>query len=292
MAGKGLIRRSIWSLAQPALVLTGVAAPGLVAEPALAQTATEPVATGPSYVELARLIDRAEMVLRAKIQRQSEVSVERAPGLRSGWVRLYIEAEPTALLAGKAPLAETLRYLVDLPLDERGRPPRLKKTSAILFARAVAGRPGELQLVGRGAQLAADTTLEARLRPILAEFFAADAPPRIVGIRDVLWVPGNLAGESETQLFLRTASEVPALISVIRRPGMEPSWGVSWGELADQSGRPPTPETIAWYRLACFLPPRLPAAAQLSADPLAREQAERDYALVRRDLGRCMLTAE
>ena len=30
------------------------------------------------------------------------------------------------------------------------------------------------------------------------------------------------------------------------------------GELVDASARPPAPESIAWYRFACFLPRELP----------------------------------
>jgi hypothetical protein len=35
---------------------------------------------------------------------------------------------------------------------------------------------------------------------------------------------------------------------VIRRPGMDPTWGVSWSEIVDQSAGPPAPETVEWYR--------------------------------------------
>jgi hypothetical protein len=284
MTSKGFLRGLRSSLAKAAVLLVGSAGLWLQSSAVAAQ----PVVSELSYADIAGFIDPAELVLRARILKQSEVPPERAPGLRTGWARLYIEAAPVALLAGKVLAAEKWRYLVDVPRSVKGRAPRLKGSQAILFARLVAGRPGELQLVGAGAQLQADEALEARIRPILAEFFSVDAPPRITGIRDVLWVPGNLVGESETQLFLTTSSEVPALISVIRRPGMAPAWGVSWTELVDQSVRPPAPDTLAWYRLACFLPPRLPPVAQLSSDPVARDQAERDYQLVRRDLGACM----
>ncbi len=287
MTAKGFSWARQWKLAKTAMLLVGLASLSMQSQSAVAQ----PLEPALSYADIATFIDPAELVLRALILKQSEVPIERATGLRPGWARLYIEAEPTAQLAGKPFAADKLHYLVDVPRGVKGRPPKLKRTSVILFARAVAGRPDELQLVGAGAQIVADEALEARIRPILAEFFSVDAPPRITGIRDVLWVPGNLVGESETQLFLTTSNELPALISVIRRPAMDPAWGVSWSELIDQSVRPPRRDTLAWYRLACFLPSRLPAAAQLSRDPVAREQAERDYQFVRHDLGTCARTA-
>ena len=44
------------------------------------------------------------------------------------------------------------------------------------------------------------------LRAIVRESSAADAAPRIVGIGRAFYVPGSLAGESETQFFLLTAA--------------------------------------------------------------------------------------
>jgi hypothetical protein len=68
---------------------------------------------------------------------------------------------------------------------------------------------------------------------------------------------------------------------------MEPSWGVSWSEIVDQSARPPEPLTVGWYRLACFLPERLPADAFLQQDPAAQRRAEADYRFIVEQLGGC-----
>ena len=100
-------------------------------------------------------------------------------------------------------------------------------------------------------------------------------------------VAGNLTGESETQLFLETATGTPVSLTVIRRPGMAPHWGVSWSEIVDQSARPPAPETVEWYRLACSLPPQLPRDAFLQDDRAARTRAEADYAFILEELGGC-----
>ena len=100
-------------------------------------------------------------------------------------------------------------------------------------------------------------------------------------------VEGNLAGESETQLFLKTKGSDVAALSIVRRPGMAPQWGVSWTELVDQSARPPAPDTLAWYRLACFLPDSLPQDAILSQDSASRIRAFQDYRFVMQRLGPC-----
>lgn len=259
------------------------AAPLIAAEPKAAQEA-------PSYADLASLADGAPLAVRVKVTDQAVVPAERAPGLAVSHARLYIEAQTLTLLAGSGALPESLRYLVDVPLDAKGKVPKLKKREFILFARPVAGRPGELQLVGPRAQLAYTPALEAQLRPVLAALLAADAPPRVTGVRDVLSSAGNLAGESETQIFLTTADGRPAALTVTRRPGMEPRWGVSWTELVDQSAEAPQPDTLAWYRLACALPAALPASASLSEDPADRDRAAEDYRFVIEQLGKCQRT--
>ncbi|GAB5348877.1 hypothetical protein [Alteriqipengyuania sp. 357] len=268
-----------------ALLAVGPLPGGAVA----AQTAT-PSPAGPqqaSDADLIDLADYADLVVRAKIRRQSDVEPERAPGLRPGHARFYIEADTVSLLAGSTPVGERVRYLVDLPFDSRGRKPKLRKEEVLLFARPVAGRPGELQLVAPDAQLLWNEQLERRTRTILEQLVAPDAPPRIVGVRDALSVAGTLAGESETQIFLDTVTDAPAAISVVRRPGMEPVWGVSFSEIVDQAARVPPQGSLAHYRLACSLPSTLPSEANLARDPADRARASDDYRYVVSQLGPC-----
>jgi len=243
-----------------------------------------------TYVDLADLSDASDLVIRAQIRRQITVEPERAPGLPAGFARLYIEARTLALVAGDAPIGESLRYLVDVPLNAKGKPPKLKKDEVLLFARAAPDGGDQIQLVNSHAQLPYSIALEERVRPILAELAEADTPSEVTGVRDALSVSGNLAGESETQIFLKTADSSPVSIAVLRRPGQGPLWGVSWGEIIDQAARPPRPQTIGWYRLACNLPPSLPSSANLSRDRTERMQAERDYRLVVGALGPCVRT--
>jgi hypothetical protein len=254
--------------------------------------AAPPPSSGPAltYADLADFADAADLVVQAQVSKQIELSPERAASVAPGHTRLYIEAKTKALLAGKAPLGESVRYLVDVPIDAKGRAPKLKKRDFLLFARAVPGRPGELQLIGPTAQIPFDEGTAARLRPILAELAAPDAAPAITGVRDALAVPGTLVGESETQIFLATKSGDPVSLTIVRRPGMEPVWGVSYSEIVDQAARPPAPGTLAWYRLACFLPRQLPRGANLSQDPASRARATEDYAFVLEQLGQCPRT--
>jgi hypothetical protein len=265
-----------------AILLAGAAAPG-IAQDRAAPTAP-PAAT---FADLAGLTEAAALIALVEVRDQAEVELARAPGLAPGHARLYLEARTVALLAGRSALGESLEYLADVPLDAKGKAPKLRKQRFLVFADPVSGRPGALQLVNPSAQLPATPENEQLARTVIAAFAVADAPPAVTGIRDVMSVRGNLAGESETQLFLDTETGQPVSLSVVRRPGMAPTWGVSWTEIVDQSARPPEPQTVAWYRLACFLPARLPADAFLQQDQTSRRQAEADYGFIVEQLGAC-----
>lgn len=273
-------RRLLAPLCLVALAMAG-SAPSHAQAPQQAQ---------PSYADLADLADSAPVILRAQIRKLSRVEPERSRGVRPGWARFYVEARTEALLTGASPQGEAVRYLADVPLDPKGKPPKLKKQSALLFARAVPGRPGELQLVAPDAQLAWNPATEATLRGILVELVAPGAPPRVTGVREAIHVPGNLAGEGETQFFLDTENQSAASITVQHRAGVAPAWGLSFSEVAAAIGDPPARDTLAWYRLACFLPNRLPASANLSESAASRAQAEGDYRTVLGQLGQCPRT--
>ena len=266
--------------AVPCAALAQGAAGGDVARPAGA-------AFGPTYADLATFSDAAELVVRVQIRKTTALKPDRAPGLAPGFARLYVQANTVALIAGRSGVGAAVTYLVDVPLDARGKVPKLKKREFLLFAKGVPGRAGELQLIAPGAQLDYTPAIEARVRPILTELYSKDVPPRVTGVSDALAVPGTLTGESETQIFLATETRDPVSITVLRRPGQPVQWGVSWGEIIDSAARPPSPETLRWYRLACALPPQLPSNANLAREAAERRLAAGDYAFVKQALGPC-----
>ncbi len=244
---------------------------------------------GPTYADLADLADHAPLVAKVDIRDAVRLKPEQAPGVRSGMARVYVKAKIRALLLGET-IGESASYLADVPVDPKGKPPKLKKTTALIFARPVAARPGELQLVSTVGQVAWSQPTEDRVRAILTELVAPGAPPRVTGVREVSFVPGNLIGEGETQIFLATEAGDPVSISVVHRPGEPPVWGVAFGEIVDQAARPPLHDTLAWYRLACFLPAGLSTATNLSGDGDTQRRAAEDYRYVRGQLGPCPRT--
>ncbi len=277
-------------------ILLGVCATALASilagpGPLRAQSAPPDLTPDLTYVDLIELSRSSDMVVKAMVEDQIVVPPERAPGVTPGHVRLYIEAITQALLSGSAPIGGSLRFLVDVPLDAEGKRPKLEELSFLLFARRVEGRPGEIQLAGPQAMFADNPAWEQRVRHVLTQLLQGEQWPAITGVHEVMSVPGNLAGESETQIFLETRSGAPAAITVLRRPGMAPSWGVSWTDIVDQSARPPLPETLEWYALACFLPDELPDEAFIQSDTQSRQRARADYALVLEQVGACVRTS-
>ncbi len=289
------MHKLLQSFAPPVLLIAASTCPGSALQAAQPSAITPPAPTV-TYADLADLADSAPLVLRAQVRKQVRVEPERAIGVKPGWARFYFEAKTASLLVGDNIIGESLRYLGDLPLDARGKPPALTRKQVMLFASMVPAkapgtnapdnRVGELRLVKPDAQLLWDLAIETKLRSILAELLAVDVPPRISGIREAINVAGELAGQSETQIFLAAREAGAAAISVTRRPGMAPVWGVSFSEVAE-GGRAPPRETLRWYRLACFLPPTLPRGTNLSESPEEKAQADVDYRLVMGDLGPC-----
>ncbi|MEO0062579.1 MAG: hypothetical protein RLZZ08_1139 [Pseudomonadota bacterium] len=257
------------------------------AAPAAAPVSTPVAAPVASYADVVSMVELSSIVARVEIRKQVTVEPARAQGLASGKIRLYVQARTESLLAGRAAVGESLNFVVDLPLDAKGKAPKLKKQRFLVFAVPVKAHPGQLQLVRPDAMLVPDAALEQQVRTVATQLASPDAPPKVTGVREAMSVRGNLAGESETQLFLDTANGAPVSLSVVRRPGMEPEWGVSWTEIVDQSADAPRGGTLEWYRLACALPKALPATAYLQTDSASRYQTDADYAFILQSLGPC-----
>ncbi|WP_176597521.1 hypothetical protein [Sphingobium sp. 15-1] len=241
---------------------------------------------GPSYADIADLADAAPLVAQARIGNIIKLKPGQAGTVPAGYQRVYVEANVANLIRGEGGISPTVRYLFDAPLDARGKMPKLKKAQVILFARPGA-RPGEIQLVARDAQIIASPAEIARVRAILSELVANNAPPRITGLGDAFHVAGTIAGEGETQIFLRTENGDPVSLSILRRPGQEPRWAVALGEIVDEAARPPARGSLLWYRLACGLPGALPARSVRALSPQDAEAARADYQVVLNALGSC-----
>ena len=275
---------------------TSIAAAALIAVSAAYATDSQAPSAAPaapqlSYADAADLALAAPVAAHVRVVRAGALRTREAPGLGPGWRRFLVEAEVVSLIRSPEPLPARVSWLVDLPNDSRGRPARLpRRAELLLLAAPVAARPGELRLVARDAQLPYTPAAAARLREILREAAAPDPAPRIVAIGRAFHVPGAVAGESETQIFLQTAEQRPVSLSILRRPGEQPRWAVSLAEMVDDNAATPRPETLLWYRLACGLPRSLPAQSLAEASREEAAAIRADYRFVLDSLGACTRT--
>jgi hypothetical protein len=243
-------------------------------------------ADGPGYADVADLALASPVVFDATIRSAARIKGSEAAGVAPGDTRFYVEADVTALLKGPGAMPPRIGWLVDVPADAAGRTPKLKRMRVLVFARPV-GAGDQVQLVSKAGQQPWSPALDARARAIVRESLATEPPPEITGIGNAFHVPGSLPGAGETQVFLTTRDSRPVSLTVLHRPGEQVRWGVALSEIVDDAAGPPARDTLLWYRLACALPPALPARSTetLSADDAAR--AREDYAFVIRQLGAC-----
>lgn len=251
--------------------------------------AAQPAAERPSfsYPDLADRVLAAPVVMVVTVSDAIRLEPEQAPRLGSGQARVYVEAAAARLIRGPDGIPPQVRYLADVPLDAKGKLPKLRKAQMLLLARPVTGRPGELQLIAPDAQIPLTSDIETRVRAIVREAVRLDAPPKITGIASAFHVAGTIPGEGETQIFLSTPGNRPISLNVLRRPGQQPLWSVALTEVVDEAAQPPARETLLWYRLACGLPAALPAETIADLEPEAAEAARADYRFVREQLGVC-----
>lgn len=237
-----------------------------------------------TYVALADMALASPIVIAADIS--DAILVKDAAGVPTGKERYYVEADIKALVSGRADLPVHISYQVDIPSAAQGKKRKLKGVPVILLA-ATTPTPGMIRLIGPDAQVPRTPENESRIRAILAASIAPDAPPVITGITRAFHVAGTLPGESETQIFVRTADARPISLNILRRPGQKPRWAVALTELVDDSAAPPPPDSLLWYRLACGLPRQIPDSAVDGQDPADADAARADYSVVLTGLGTC-----
>jgi hypothetical protein len=256
--------------------------------PGTAESQAPASAVALTYADLADLALAAPIAAHVRLKRAMALKAGESGAVPPGRTRFYVEAEVLSLIRGAEGSPALVSYLADVPNHANGKPARpAKKSEYIVLAQAVPGRPGELQLVAPDAQIPFSPDRAAQLRSILREATAAGAPPRITGIGKAFHVPGSLAGESETQIFLQTAAGDPVSLTVLRRPGETPRWAVALGEIVDDAAAEPRPDSLLWYRLACGLPRSLPPQS-LGETELGHAGAiAADYRLILERLGPC-----
>jgi len=241
----------------------------------------------PPYPVFADLVLASPVIVDAVIHGTARIKGPETAGLQPGYARLYVEADVQALIRGPGALPPRVGYVLDVRLTPSGGLPKLRKLRVLLFARPVAGEPGQLQLVRLDGQRDWTPAADALVRQITRDVLAPTAPPEITGISRAFHMPGVLPGQGETQIFLNTADHQPVSLSITRTPDSPPTWSIALSEVVDQAQAPPHPDTLLWYRLACFLPRDLPPESVADSAPADAAIAREDYQFVLNALGPC-----
>lgn len=240
-----------------------------------------------SYSDLADLALTGQIVAGVTVAKAERLKGELAPGLTPGKARFLIEATTGMLLRGSDGMPGAVSYIVDVPLDAKGKAPKLKKKRFIVIANRVPSRPLEIRLTSPYSSLDWTQFNESRLRSILTEATSESSRLIITGVGNAFYVPGAIPGESESQIFLTTSDNRPISLTILRRPGEQPQWAVALGDMIDDNAKAPPRETLLWYRLACFLPQRLPGRAIAALSENYANAVREDYRLVLTQLGAC-----
>lgn len=234
-----------------------------------------------SFADVADLATAAPVIAKARVSSVKSVKTGGADNPVHSRNYKLITVKIDSLIRGDGGLAPRVSFLAPAGFQR----PRGGATM-VLYA-----RPGRLsthiQLVSLHAFQPWSTALESVTRAITSEILSANPAPAILSVGDAFHVPGTVEGESETQIFLKTATGAPVSLSIMHRPAEATRWGVSLGEIVDDAAVPPARETLLWYRLACGLPDTLPASSTRGLAVLDAEAARRDYRFVMESLGRC-----
>lgn len=247
-----------------------------------------PAENSKTYADLADFALASKIVAHVRIKATRALSAEMAIGVQPGFQRQLVTADIKTLIKAPEAQAAQAKYLIDLPLDSRGKPAKLRGAESLVFA--LPGRAGEWRLIAPNAQISWTPQAEQTLRSILTEAAQPDAPPLIRGISSAFHSQGSLPGEGETQIFLDTADNRPASLTVQRQPGQPPRWFVSQGEVVDDGVSQPKANSLLWYRLACFLPTRMPDSLTTGQPTNDVQQIQSDYQLIMAALGPCART--
>jgi hypothetical protein len=230
----------------------------------------------PGYADTADLTLATPIILRAIITKVQPLKPRDAGLAPAGTTRTLVTAQTIAALQAPAEIPATISYIWDSPIDARGKLPKTKGQVVLLFVRSVPGRSDQFQLQTASGQIAWSAAFEARVRQILLTNAAA---PIIAGVGNAFRVAGAIPGEAESQFFLNSAN--PVSLVLLTRPGQPQKLSIALGDVIDEAAGSIQSETMLWYRLACFLPPTLPAGAD------DHKGIARDYLRVIELLGLC-----
>lgn len=239
-----------------------------------------PARADPDFATIADLTLAAPVIVQARIARAERRPDRDSPGLAPGHARLLVTAAVDSAIVAPSAIPAELSWLWDAPLDARGKLEK-RKNLAVLAWIVVPDPDGKTRLVAPNAQQPWTPSLDTTVRGLATEQKSGSVPV-ITGVANGFRADGTVSGESESQFFLTAADGRGATLVVTTRPGMPQRITLARGDVIDESAIVVKNQSLLWYRLACALPPELPAAAGGTDPALAG-----DWRAAMASLGQC-----
>ena len=240
-----------------------------------------------SYADVADLVVASPLIIDATVKKATPLPATQSVGVPAGVQRMLVQADVMALLRGTDGVTGTVKFLLDVPKNAKGKVPKLKKRRYFLLGQKVAGQPGAIRLSRPDSLIEWSVPNDARVRAITKEAVQLDAPQAVISVTSAFHSAGTVIGEGDTQIFLTATGGQPYSITVTNRDGKAKSWSVSTSELIEEGAGAPQRNTLLWYRLACGMPSTLDAKLVESVEDGSVARAQVDYRFVIDSLGRC-----
>ena len=241
-----------------------------------------------AVADVARLVSRSDVILRGTITKAQRLSPKEAPNVAADHARFLVRADVAALIMAPDIMDAQVTYLVDVPRDSRGKFPKLTKMPVLLFFEQVRGVRSGWRLADIDGQRLWSAQEDADARRLAAERHAEKLEGlHLTGFGNGFHVPGNVPGESETQIFLKTANDAPVSLIILRRPDQAPRYRMVTGDIINDTDGEIRPKSLLWYHVACTLPASLPADMGEGQSEANRAAMAADYASLRGDIGPC-----
>jgi hypothetical protein len=253
-----------------------------------------PQAASLSYSDIADLADASPLILKVRIRSVRTVELPAPEGSKTRVRYQMVNATTLSLIRGTNGIAPQVAFMVAAPpkakmaAESALAPVRLRAGGTMLLFARPAARAGQIQLVSRHAAQPWSEALETTTRAITARAAWRQCRARDRGGGATLFTFRVRSREKARRRYSSRRPPAPRYPSPSRiAPGETARWGVSLGEIVDETAFAPAPGSLLWYRLACSLPPTLPDISVRTLPLLDAESARRDYRFVIESLGSC-----
>ncbi len=233
-----------------------------------------------SFADLAALGLAAPVVVRATAIRDERLNPRDAAGLAPGMARFLVTATTTTAIAAPGDVPPRLTYLIDRPLDARGKPPKPAVRDVLLFLRPGTDA-GQYALIDAHGEVPWTASAEAAVHNVLADNRRGTVPV-VTGIASAFRVPGAVPGEAESQFFLSTRERQAG---VARRPDPPGRGAAAVGRARRRHRR--CRGRRCRRRRCCGTASPAPCRAALPPGLGAAADVAGDYRFVRDSLGPC-----